>query len=250
MANLPFGKTSSDHCTAWGPDLPPPLHVLLVEDHAPLREQIVALLQRAGHRVEEAADGRLALQMALEHPPDVLVLDLGLPGLDGLAVCQRLRAAADRHVPVLMLTARDALPDKLEGYAAGTDDYLVKPFAAEELLARLHALGRRRLAGQGYVLQVGSLRLDRRAQQASRGARRLALPPTAFRLLCLLAEAWPRAMTRSELIRRLWDDDPPESDPLRTHLYQLRQHLDRPFAQPMLRTIHGVGFSLEADDAP
>jgi DNA-binding response OmpR family regulator len=227
---------------------PTPLHVLVVEDHAPLRDQIVALLLRAGHRVEEASDGRVALQMALSQPPDALLLDLGLPGLGGLALCERLRAQAPQHVPVLMLTARDTLPDKLGGFAAGADDYLVKPFAGEELLARLLALARRKTAGHDYLLSIGSLCIDRRAKEASRHGQRLALTPTSFSILLLLAEAWPRALTRSDLIRRLWNDEPPESDPLRTHLYQLRQRLDRPYAQPMLKTVHGVGFRLEPDD--
>jgi DNA-binding response OmpR family regulator len=225
----------------------PALHVLVVEDHAPLREQVAAVLRAAGHRVQEAADGRLALALALEAPPDVLVLDLGLPGLGGLAVCRQLRERAAQPLAVLMLTARDALPDKLEGFAAGADDYLVKPFAAEELQARVLALARRAGAGRDYRLQVGPLALDRRSHEAWRDGQRLVLPPTAFAILRLLAEAWPRALTRSELIRRLWDDDPPDSDPLRTHLYQLRQQLDRPFAWPMLQTVHGVGLRLHAD---
>jgi DNA-binding response OmpR family regulator len=224
------------------------LRLLVVEDHAPLREQIVALLRQAGHHVDEAADGRIGLRMALAQPPDVLLLDLGLPGLGGLALCERLRAQSDRHVPVLMLTARDTLPDKLEGFAAGADDYLVKPFAGEELLARLMALARRKTAGHDYGLNVGSLSIDRRAQEARRQGQRLTLAPTAFELLLMLAEAWPRALTRSEVMHRLWGDEPPESDPLRTHLYQLRQQLDRPFAQPMLKTVHGVGLRLVSDD--
>jgi DNA-binding response OmpR family regulator len=101
---------------------PSALRILVAEDHAPLREQIAALLQRAGHHVDEASDGRLALRMALSQAPDVLVLDLGLPGLSGLRLCESLRAQADRHVPVLMLTARDSLTDKLDGFAAGADD--------------------------------------------------------------------------------------------------------------------------------
>lgn len=224
------------------------LRVLVVEDHAPLRLQIAALLRGAGHRVDEAADGRLALSMALQSPPDLLLLDLGLPGLSGLALCRQLRERATQPLPVLMLTARDTLPDKLEGFAAGADDYLVKPFAAEELLARVQALARRADAGRDFRLQIGPLALDRRSQEAWRDGQRLALPPTAFAILRLLAEAWPRALARSELIRRLWDDDPPESDPLRTHLYQLRQQLDRPYAWPMLETVHGVGLRLR--DAP
>lgn len=225
----------------------PALSVLVVEDHAPLREQIAGLLRHAGHRVDEEADGRLALAAALQSPPDVLVLDLGLPGLSGLALCRQLRERAPQPVPVLMLTARDALPDKLEGFAAGADDYLVKPFAAEELLARVLALSRRAASGRDYRLQVGALALDRRSHEAWREGHRLQLPPTAWALLLLLAEACPRALTRSELIRRLWDDDPPESDPLRTHVYQLRQQLDKPFAWPMLETVHGVGLRLRAE---
>jgi DNA-binding response OmpR family regulator len=231
---------------------PPPLptHVLVVEDHAPLRGQIVALLQAAGHRVEEASDGRIALGLALAAPPDVLVLDLGLPGLGGLELCRRLRAQAAQPVPVLMLTARDSLPDKLAGFDAGADDYLVKPFAGDELLARVQALARRAGAGRDFRLHIGPLAIDRRSREAWREGQRLALPPTAMAILLLLAEAWPRALTRSELIRRLWDDDPPESDPLRTHLYQLRQQLDKPFATPMLRTVHGVGLRLQVEAEP
>jgi DNA-binding response OmpR family regulator len=235
---------------AVAPAPPAALRVLVVEDHAPLREQIAALLRAAGHRVDEAADGRLGLAQALAEPPDVLVLDLGLPGLSGLALCRRLREQAAQAVPVLMLTARDTLPDKLEGFGAGADDYLVKPFEGAELLVRVQALGRRAGAGQDYRVRIGTLTLDRRSREAWRGEVRLALPPTAFAILLLLADAWPRALTRSELIRRLWDDDPPESDPLRTHLYQLRQQLDKPFPTPMLHTVHGVGLRLQADTEP
>jgi len=222
----------------------------VVEDHAPLREQIVSLLVRAGHRVDEASDGRLALAMALDQPPDVLLLDLGLPDLDGVRLCKQLRAQAAAHIPVLMLTARDALSDKLNGFAAGADDYLVKPFASEELLARIRALAQRKSAGQNYVLRIGTLAIDRRAQEATRSGTRLALPPTSFSILLMLAESFPRALTRSDIVRRLWNDESPESDPLRTHLYQLRQALDKPFAKPMLKTVHSVGFRLESDSAP
>jgi DNA-binding response OmpR family regulator len=238
---------SANRPTTAGPFALPALRVLVIEDHRPLREQVAGWLRHNGHLVDEAADGRLGLAMALEQLPDVLVLDLQLPGLDGLALCKKLRAQAARHVPVLMLTARDTLPDKLEGFAAGADDYLVKPFAAEELLARVCSLARRRTAGEDYLLRLGPLHIDRRAREALRDGRRLALPPTAFAILELLAEAWPRALTRSELVQRLWNDDAPESDPLRTHLYQLRQQLDRPFDRPLLRTVHGVGFRLDID---
>ncbi len=227
--------------------MPEPLHILVIEDSRELGASLCHLLRARGHRVELAADGRAGLQMALAEPPDVLVLDLTLPGMDGLRLCQRLRAEADRHIPVLMLTARDTLADKLEGFAVGADDYLVKPFANEELLARCHALAQRQRVGTSHVLRIGSLQIDRRSGVIERAGQVLELRQTARRILLILAEAWPRAVTRSELVRRLWGDEAPESDPLRTHLYNLRQVLDRPFETPMLVTVHDVGFRLEAD---
>lgn len=226
---------------------PRPLRILVVEDHDTLRAQIAALLRRAGHAVDEANDARLALAIARAEPPDVVLLDLGLPDIDGTDLCGKIRALLPHRVPVLMLTARDALRDKLTGFEAGADDYMVKPFASEELLARIHALTRRAELGQAYVQAIGSLTIDRRAQEAHRGGVRLNLAPTAFAILCMLADSYPKARTRSELVRRLWPDEAPESDPLRTHLYQLRQALDKPFTTPMLKTVHGVGFRLESD---
>lgn len=222
-----------------------PLRVLVVEDHGLLRAHIVSLLRDAGHVVEEASDGRLGLQMALEQPPDVLVLDLGLPGLDGVQLCRALRESTPVHVPVLMLTARDSLDDKAQGFAAGADDYLVKPFAGEELLWRCRALSRRHRLGQPHVLVLGDLRLDRTRGRAERANQCLDLPPIAYQLLLHLAQAWPRIVTRSELVRCVWGDEPPDSDPLRSHLYVLRQALDKPFATPMLKSVHGVGYTLE-----
>lgn len=220
------------------------LRILLVEDHLPLRQSLAALFEARGHQIDFAADGRTGLQLALAEPPDVLVLDLGLPGMDGLRVCEALRERADRHVPILMLTARDRLEDKLAGFAAGADDYLVKPFAAAELLARCLALSQRHRVGTEHRLQIGSLLIDRRSGQATRHGQALDLQGIPLRILRLLAEAWPRAVTRSELLRELWPDEVPASDPLRSHLYVLRQALDKPFEQPMLRTIHGLGFRL------
>lgn len=225
----------------------PAARILVIEDNALLRAQLQRLFADAGMAVEFASDGLAGLQMALDAPPDVLVLDVGLPGLNGLRLCERLRTLADRHVPVLMLTARDALEDKLQGFRAGADDYLVKPFAGAELLARCQALTVRHRSGQTHVLRIGSLRIDRRQGQAARHDVPLELHQTAYQILLALAEAWPRTLTRSELIQRLWGDAPPDSDPLRTHLYLLRQALDKPFATPMLKTVHGVGFRLQAD---
>lgn len=219
------------------------MHILVVEDHAPLARNLADALEGQGYSVDFAADGVHGLQLALAHDYDLLVLDLALPGLDGLELCRRLREQQARRVPVLMLTARDTLADKLQGFANGADDYLIKPFAMEELLARCRALACRH---QQYVVAVGPLHIDRRTRQALRGGRALDLQPAGYQILLALAEAHPRVVSRSELTRTLWGDDPPGSDALRTHLYQLRQELDKPFGQPMLLTVHGVGFRLDA----
>ncbi len=223
------------------------MHILVVEDHAPLARNLAEGLERHGHSADFASDGVHGLALALEHGYELVILDLGLPGMDGLEVCRRLRAQSPRRVPVLMLTARDALNDKLEGFGSGADDYLVKPFAFEELLARCQVLARRHTLHQDHVLQVGSVRIDRRAQAVQREGREVRLNPAGYRILLALAEAHPRVLTRSELTRTLWRDEPPDSDALRTHLYQLRQSLDKPFARAMLLTVHGVGFRLDQD---
>lgn len=226
---------------------PSSLRILVVEDNHALRLSMAAMFESHGVRVDFAADGRTGLRLALADPPDVLVLDLTLPGLDGLRVCARLREQADRHVPILMLTARDSLDDKLRGFDAGADDYLVKPFAGEELFVRCLALSRRHRIGDAHLVRVGSLRIDRRTGAVERDGRPIVLHHTSYRILVALAEAWPRTLTRSELIQQLWGDDPPRSDPLRSHLYLLRRALDRPFPRPMLHTVHGVGFKLEPE---
>ena len=222
-----------------------PLHILVVEDNAMLARNLADGLEQHGHSADFAADGEHGLQLALENDYDLVILDLGLPRMDGLEVCRRLRALARRRVPVLMLTARDTLPDKLSGFDSGADDYLVKPFALEELMARCNVLARRHTLHQEHVLAVGSLRVDRQALQVTRNGQGVELTPAGFQILLALAEAHPRVLTRSELTRILWRDEPPDSDALRTHLYQLRQKLDKPFAQPILVTVHGVGFKLD-----
>ncbi len=224
-----------------------PLHILVVEDNAMLAGNLADWLEQAGHSADFAANGVLGLQLALEHHYDLLILDLGLPGIDGLELCRRLRAQSPRRIAVLMLTARDTLADKLAGFDTGADDYLVKPFAMEELLARCNVLARRHTLHQHHVLAVGSVRIDRQGMAVTRGGQTVELTPAGYQIVLALAEAHPRVLTRTELTRALWGDEPPDSDALRTHLYQLRQKLDKPFARPLLLTVHGVGFRLDPD---
>ncbi|MFC3713211.1 response regulator transcription factor [Sphingoaurantiacus capsulatus] len=220
------------------------LDILLVEDNQALAANIIDYLESRGHRLHFAADGPAGLRAALETPVDVVVLDIALPRMDGLALCEQLRAQADRRVPVLMLTARDTLDDKLAGFASGADDYLTKPFALAELAARVEVLSGRGSLGADYTLAIGDLVIDRRARTATRAGTPLRLTPIPWQMLLLLAEAYPAALPRSELSRRIWGEEPPSSDSLRSNMHLLRQVLDRPFAAPMLETVHGVGYRL------
>jgi len=221
------------------------LRILVIEDHHALRVALASLFEQNGHHVDFAADGISGLRMALADPPDVLVLDIGLPGIGGLTLCAQLRAQADRHIPVLILTARDTLEDKLRGFAVGADDYLLKPFANAELLARCVALSQRHRLGQQHQLEVGSLRIDRQAGVAYRHGQPLALQRTPYQILLALAQASPRIVARSVLVDNLWPEQTPPSEPLRSHLHLLRRALDKPFDRPMLLTMHGVGYRLD-----
>ncbi len=223
------------------------LDILLIEDNDSLSENIAEFLEGRGHRVDFAYDGRAGLATALATSFDAVILDLSLPRLDGLRVCQEIRGRANRHVPILMLTARDTLDDKLQGFDCGADDYLTKPFELAELAARCEALSKRHQVGTNHLIEIGSLRLDRREKEAAREDKFLRLTPITFQILRTLAEAYPAAVSRHELMRQLWGEDPPDSDSLRSHVHLLRNVLDKPFEQPMLETVHGVGFKLRAD---
>lgn len=225
----------------------PRFRLLLIEDENDLAANIIDYLEGLGHTVDYAADGALGLSLALSEPFDVVVLDLMMPKMDGWEVCTRIRKEATHHVPVLMLTARDSLPDKLKGFDCGADDYMTKPFALAELLARCHALARRRDLHRSSEIVIGSLSIDLNKREAVRSGSRLALTKKGFEILRTLAEAYPSPVTRSELIERIWGEHWPDTDALRSHIYALRQELDRPHQPAMLKTLHGVGFRLEAD---
>lgn len=219
--------------------------ILLVEDSPDLASNIIDYLEALGHRLHYAADGEAGLREALVRPVDIVLLDLALPNRGGLSVCSEIRRRADRRIPILMLTARDTLDDKLAGFAHGADDYLVKPFSLAELAARVAALALRPQLGQPHCFSVGPLTIDRQARTATRDGQLLRLTPLLWELLLLLAEAWPNPVSRDEATLRLWGDDPPSSDSLRAHLHLLRQVVDKPFDCPIIETVHSVGFRLK-----
>ena len=221
------------------------LRVLIVEDQADVAANIWDYLERRGYVVDHAADGETGLARALANDLDVIVLDLGLPRLDGLDLCRRLRQAG-RGVPVLMLTARDTLDDKLRGFAEGADDYMVKPFALKELEARIQALHRRGRPLPGQVLEVGELAYDPAAMQAVRGGRRIALTRTQARLLEALLRAYPAVVPHQALIHAGWGEADVEVASLHSQVYELRALVDRPFGHAMIQSQHGLGYRVVA----
>ena len=225
------------------------LDILLAEDHAELAETTGAYLEACGHNVDYAADGLVAVHLAVTESYDVVVLDIMLPGMDGFAVCERLRKDARIATPVIMLTARDRLEDKLTGFESGADDYLVKPFDMPELVARIEALARR-AQGLARRYEVGNLTLDADTAEVTRDGVPIALSRTAFRLLELLLREHPGIVPRRTMERELWDGEPPHSDALRSHIYNLRQALDRPFAGNIVTTVAGRGYCLRFPDTP
>jgi DNA-binding response OmpR family regulator len=230
-------------------DEPRQTNVLLIEDHRDIAGAIVDFLEHRGFAVDYAADGVTGLHLAVTNPYDVIVLDVMLPGLDGLSVCRKLREEARNDTPLLMLTARDMLDDKITGLGAGADDYLVKPFEVRELEARISTLLRRhRRAVAREIYTVGDLTLDTGTLQVAREGRALSLTPISLKLLTALMRASPRVVTRQQLEREVWGDLLPDSDTLRSHLYSLRKTIDKPFERMLLHTIPGAGYRLSDDD--
>jgi len=187
------------------------------------------------------------MHLALTHSYDVIVLDLMLPGMDGLSFCKKLRLDGNVDTPVLMLTARDTLDDKLKGFAAGADDYLVKPFALQELHVRLQALYKRRRGKTDKLLTVADLTLNKSTLQVHRAGRHIDVNPAGMKLLQRLMEETPSVVTREDLETLLWADEPPDGDALRSHMYKLRQAIDKPFDNILIRTVHRIGYRIAED---
>ena len=224
-----------------------PIRALIVEDNRDICENIAAYLEQHSYILDFAYDGISAMHLALTTSFDVIVLDLMLPGMDGLSFCQKLRADAKLETPVLMLTARDTLDDKLKGVAAGADDFLVKPFALQELHARLQALYKRSHGKTDNLLIVGELTLNKSTLQVHRAGRCVELNPTGMKLLQRLMEQAPSVVARDTLETLLWADERPDGDALRSHMYKLRQAIDRPFDSPLIHTVHRIGYRIAED---
>lgn len=221
------------------------MNILLVEDDFDVARNICEYFEADGHDVEWAPDGLIGLECATRQVRDIILLDIALPRLSGLELCRRLRELGFKSVPILMLTARSDLPDKIQAFKFGADDYVVKPFALEELGSRIGALVRR-AAGQdtGSLLKVADLELDTATHSVRRAQRPLALTATGRKILETLMRNSHRVVSRQEIEHLVWGDDPPQSDSLKIHIHTLREAIDKPFDSCLLRTIRGAGYRL------
>lgn len=221
------------------------LKILVVEDNSDIAANIADYLEPKGYILDFAADGALGLKLASELRFDVIVLDLMLPKMDGMSVCQRLREEHQLDTPIIMLTAKDQLDDKLQGFSAGADDYLVKPFSVKELEARIIAISKR---GSNRVtsrsLAVADLEFNLATMAVTRAGQPLELNPSQRKLLQYLMEHRDRVVTRAELEELLWGDGIPDKDILRTHIYALRTQIDKPFDKKLIHTVHGTGYRI------
>lgn len=222
------------------------MHVLIVEDDDALATNIGEYLAHHGDQPDFASDGAIGLQLCEINAYDVVILDLRLPRVDGITFCERLRQQLHSNRPVLMLTARDTVDDRIEGFEAGTDDYLCKPFSLRELYLRLQAVVRRgRSEGASPQLSAGLVSIDVEQHAVTCGGTEVALTPIIFQMLEMLVRAYPSVVTRAQFEREIWHDEPPESDAaLRGHIHRLRELLRQAAGEPVIRTIHGIGYQL------
>ncbi len=220
------------------------MNILLIEDNHDLATNLFDYFEARGHTIDLAHDGIPGLHFAAANQYDVLILDVMLPSMDGLTMCKLLRESG-KHTPILALTARDSLDDKIAGLEAGVDDYVIKPFSMREVEARLLALVRRsQVRDGGCTLQVGDLTFNTATLKVLRGERSIVLPPIALKLLEILMRQSPRVLSREVVEYAIWGDTPPDSDALRGHLHILRNAVDKNTDKPLIKTLRGLGYQI------
>ena len=223
--------------------------ILLIEDHRDIAEMVSKHLETEGFVIDYADNGLLGFKLGSTNDYDAIILDLTLPGLDGVELCQKLRLEQKVFTPILMLTARDTLEDKLLGFESGADDYLLKPFELEELSGRLRALLRRKpIQYPKNNLKVDDLTLCTETEIVTRQGVELTLTPIGKKILALLMLESPNVVSRKRLEKAIWGDMPPDSDALRSHLYNLRKVVDRPFNSALIHTVQSSGFRLSKEN--
>jgi len=220
------------------------MNVLIVEDNRDIAESISDFLEMQGYTTDFATDALSAFHLISINKYDVYLLDISLPGTDGLTLCRRIREDANDHSPILFVTALDSLEDKIKGFEYGCDDYLVKPFKLEELLIRIKAIHRRSQPKNTAIIEIDTLRIDTRTHEATRDNTPVNLTPVGYKILLALAQASPTIVSREQLEDMIWKNATPDTDALRSHLYSLRQKIDKPFPYPLLHTIPKQGYRL------
>lgn len=228
------------------------MRVLIIEDNRDLASNMFDFLEAKGHVVDAAGDGITGMHLALVNQYDVIVLDLMLPGMDGITLCRKLRDEGGKDTPVLMITARDSLEDKIAGLEAGADDYLVKPAELREVELRLRVLFRRccDAVQKRKALVVDGLVLDCSTCSVRRDGMLIKLPPIPYRILEVLMSRSPQVISRNDIEHAVWGDARPDGDSLRAHVHLLRDLIDKPFEQKLLRTLRGFGYQLVSADEP
>lgn len=219
--------------------------ILIIEDNPDIVANIYAFFEPKGFELDNAHNGISGLALAVNNRYDVILLDVMLPGMDGTKLCKTLREEWHNKTPILMLTARDTILDKVAGFDSGADDYLVKPFSLVELELRIKALIRRQQDEYfEHSITVGDVTLNASEHKVIRAGSVLKLTPTGFKILNILMSASPRVVSKNELEEKVWGEDIPSSDALRTHLHGVRVQVDKPFVTPVIVTVPGVGYQI------
>jgi len=221
------------------------LTALLIEDNQTIATQIISFLEGQGWTVDFAATGKLGRELAITLKFDVIILDLNLPDVDGLTICTAIKHEAQANPPILMLTARDSFEDKHKGFSLGADDYLTKPFDLRELALRCDALSRRANLHENHIITQGHLSIDSKAHQALWKSEPIKLTKIGFAILKKLADSYPYPVTRSDIIEHVWQDEPPESNALKSHIYTLRKSFEQMGIENILCTISNIGYQLQ-----
>jgi len=225
------------------------MKILLIEDDPDIASNVGQFFESKGHSLDYAYDGDIGLETALSYHFDIIILDLMLPNKDGIEVATLFRQQASQYTPIIMLTARDSIDDKLTGFSSGADDYLIKPFSLLELEARIMILHDRESRLQmPSKMTVADLELDPLTRVVKRAGKTIQLKPMAFNILKFLMDHTDRIISKQELLNAIWKDDLPEGDPLRVHIHNLRQQIDLPFKHFLIHTVHGIGYRLYSEE--
>lgn len=226
------------------------MRVLIIEDNCDLASNMFDFLEAREHIPDAAGDGVTGLHLAMVNQYDAIVLDLMLPGMDGITLCRKLREEGGKTTPILMITGRDSLDDKIAGLEAGADDYLIKPAELREVELRLRVLHRRsgEYIQKQKTMVVEDLSLDPFTCSVRRGDKTIDLPPISYRILEMLMARSPHVVNRDDIQHIVWGEGRPDSDSLRAHMHLLRDLIDKPFQQKLLHTLRGFGYQLASQD--